>query len=81
MNHFDYLNSINLTKQDVMVDDICEKDYNSFKGCILEHDDFFYNTHHYPIKSFWRWDSEYNLKGSKRCAENTKWFLDNLVEL
>ena len=30
MNHFDYLNSINLTKQDVMVDDICEKDYNSF---------------------------------------------------
>ncbi len=30
MNHFDYLNSINLTKQDVMVDDICEKAYNSF---------------------------------------------------
>tara|TARA_Y100000015_G_scaffold1447_1_gene1482 strand:- start:115 stop:495 length:381 start_codon:yes stop_codon:yes gene_type:complete len=30
LNHFDYLNSINLTKQDVMVDDICEKDYNSF---------------------------------------------------
>ena len=30
MNHFDYLNSINLTKQDIMVDDICEKDYNSF---------------------------------------------------
>ena len=30
MNHFDYLNSINLSKQDIMVDDICEKDYNSF---------------------------------------------------
>ena len=30
MNHFDYLNSINLTKKDIMVDDICEKDYNSF---------------------------------------------------
>ncbi len=30
MNHFDYLNSINLTKQDIMVDDICEKAYNSF---------------------------------------------------
>jgi|TARA_B100000085_G_scaffold167918_1_gene152787 hypothetical protein len=56
-------------------------DYSSFKGCILEHDDFFYNTHHYPTKSFWRWDSEYNMKGSKRCAENTKWFLNNLVEL
>ena len=56
-------------------------DYSSFKGCILEHDDFFYNTHHYPTKAFWRWDSEYNMKGSKRCAENTKWFLNNLVEL
>ena len=30
MNHFDYLNSINLTKKDIMVDDVCEKDYNSF---------------------------------------------------
>ena len=30
MNHFDYLNSINLTKQDIMVDDDCEKAYNSF---------------------------------------------------
>jgi len=30
LNHFDYLNSINLTKQDIMVDDICEKAYNSF---------------------------------------------------
>ena len=30
MNHFDYLNSINLTKQDIMIDDICEKAYNSF---------------------------------------------------
>lgn len=30
MNHFDYLNSINLTKKDIMVDDIAEKDYNGF---------------------------------------------------
>jgi hypothetical protein len=30
LNHFDYLNSINLTKQDIMVDDDCEKAYNSF---------------------------------------------------
>ena len=30
MNHFDYLNSINLTKQDIMIDDDCEKAYNSF---------------------------------------------------
>ncbi len=30
MNHFDYLNSINLTKQDIMIDDNCEKAYNSF---------------------------------------------------
>ena len=30
MNHFDYLNSINLTKKDLMVDDIAEKDYNAF---------------------------------------------------
>ena len=56
-------------------------DYNSNKGCILEHDDFFYNTHHYPNTEFWRWDSEYNKKGSTRCRENTEWFLNNLVEV
>lgn len=56
-------------------------DYNSFRGCILEHDDFFYNTHHYPVAKMWRWDSEYNMKGSNRCAENTQWFLNNEIEL
>jgi len=30
MNPFDYLNAINTTKKDVMVDDITEKAYNSF---------------------------------------------------
>ena len=30
MSPFDYLNSINTTKKDVMVDDITEKAYNSF---------------------------------------------------
>jgi len=30
MNHFDYLNSINLTKTDIMKNDIAEKAYNSF---------------------------------------------------
>ena len=30
MNHFDYLNSINSTKKDIMIDDLAEKDYNSF---------------------------------------------------
>ena len=30
MNHFDYLNSINLNKKDIMIDDVCEKAYNSF---------------------------------------------------
>lgn len=30
MNPFDYLNSINDTKQDIMVDDIAEKKYNGF---------------------------------------------------
>mgnify|MGYP001193534667 FL=1 len=30
MNPFEYLNSINMTKQDIMVDDIAEKSYNSF---------------------------------------------------
>ena len=30
MNHFDYLNSINATKKDIMEDDIAEKAYNSF---------------------------------------------------
>ena len=30
MNPFDYLNAINTTKKDIMVDDIAEKDYNSF---------------------------------------------------
>ena len=30
MNPFDYVNSINDTKKDIMVDDITEKSYNSF---------------------------------------------------
>ncbi len=30
MNPFDYLNAINTTKKDIMVDDIAEKGYNSF---------------------------------------------------
>lgn len=30
MNPFEYLNSINYTKKDIMVDDIAEKEYNSF---------------------------------------------------
>tara|TARA_R100000005_G_C5002781_1_gene210610 strand:- start:486 stop:863 length:378 start_codon:yes stop_codon:yes gene_type:complete len=30
MNPFEYVNSINYSKKDIMVDDIAEKDYNSF---------------------------------------------------
>ena len=30
MNPFDYLNAINNTKEDIMVDDIAEKGYNPF---------------------------------------------------
>src|SRR6056300_1019086 len=30
MSPFDYLNAINSSKQDLMVDDLAEKDYNSF---------------------------------------------------
>jgi len=30
MNPFDYLNAINNTKKDIMVDDLAEKGYNSF---------------------------------------------------
>ena len=30
MSHFDYLNAINYTKKDIMVDDIAEKQYNPF---------------------------------------------------
>lgn len=30
MNPFEYVNSINYSKKDIMVDDITEKDYNSF---------------------------------------------------
>lgn len=30
MNPFDYLNTINTSKKDIMVDDIAEKDYNAF---------------------------------------------------
>ena len=56
-------------------------DYHSNFGAIIEHDDFFYKTHHYNSRDFWRWDSEYNKKGSTRCRENTEWFLNNLVEL
>ena len=30
MNHFEYLNAINNTKKDIMIDDLAEKQYNSF---------------------------------------------------
>ena len=30
MNHFDYLSSINDNKKNIMIDDLAEKDYNSF---------------------------------------------------
>ena len=56
-------------------------DYYSNRCAILEHDDFFNKTHHYDRGYGWRWDSEYNMRGSKRCAENTKWFLNNEIEL
>ena len=55
-------------------------DYYSNRGCILEHDDFFHNTKHH-INGSWKWDSEYNMEGSNRCAENTEWFLNNEIEL
>ena len=41
MNPFDYLNSINNTKKDIMVDDLAEKGYNSFmvnRGLSYFHD-------------------------------------------
>jgi len=30
MNPFEYVNAINMTKQDIMVDDLAEKSYNSY---------------------------------------------------
>ena len=36
---------------------------------------------HHANKTSWKWDSEYNMKGSNRCSENTQWFLNNEVEL
>ena len=33
MNPFDYVNSINHSKEDIMVDDMTEKSYNSFMIC------------------------------------------------
>jgi len=30
MNPFEYVNAINITKQDIMVDDLAEKSYNSY---------------------------------------------------
>ena len=30
MNPFEYVNAINMTKQDIMIDDIAEKAYNPF---------------------------------------------------
>lgn len=56
-------------------------DYYSNRCAILEHDDFFYNTTHHTNKASWKWDSEYNIKGSTRCKENTEWFLKNEVKL
>ena len=45
MSPFDYLNSINHTKEDVMVDDMTEKSYNSFMT--LRSLSYFPDTVHY----------------------------------
>ena len=42
MNPFSYLNSINFSKEDVMVDDVAEKGYNSF--LINRSMSYFYDT-------------------------------------
>jgi uncharacterized radical SAM superfamily protein len=45
MNPFEYLNSINTTKKDIMVDDVAEKGYNSFmvnRGLSYFHDTVLY---------------------------------------
>lgn len=45
MNPFEYLNSINMTKKDIMVDDVAEKGYNSFmvnRGLSYFHDTVLY---------------------------------------
>ncbi len=42
MNPFTYLNSINFSKEDVMVDDVAEKGYNSF--LINRSMSYFYDT-------------------------------------
>mgnify|MGYP007047648424 CR=1 FL=1 len=68
------------TKKNIMTH-ILILDYNSGRGCILEHDDFFNKTQHHADEASWKWDSEYNMKKSNRCAENTKWFLNNEVKL
>ena len=42
MNHFDYLSSINDNKKNIMIDDLAEKDYNSF---MVNRDlSYFYDT-------------------------------------
>lgn len=40
MNPFDYVNSINYTKKDIMVDDIAEKQYNAY---IINHSLSYFN--------------------------------------
>ncbi len=54
MKPFDYVNSINTTKKDIMVDDIAEKDYNPFiinRGLSFFKDTILYanemNVHHH----------------------------------
>jgi uncharacterized radical SAM superfamily protein len=45
MNPFEYMNAINTTKKDIMVDDVAEKGYNSFmvnRGLSYFHDTVLY---------------------------------------
>jgi trimethylamine:corrinoid methyltransferase-like protein len=62
MNHFDYLNSINHNKDDIMVDDITEKAYKSY-----------YMNRHHHIDDRLQYDFMRNIvRKRKRFSKWTK---------
>ena len=74
MNHFDYLNSINDTKKDIMVDDLAEKDYNAFmvnRGLSYYNDTVIYAN---EMNRHAHIDSRMQYDFLKQIIRKRKWF-------
>jgi hypothetical protein len=78
MNHFDFLNAINTSKKDLIVDDITEKAYNPFmvnRGLSYFNDTVLFanemNIHHHLDKKL---QNSFYINTIRKRKRFSKWF-------